>query len=231
MAKINLSEVEALCTAAETSLIKQTLTPALERLSAAELKARIGRARKLRDKFVDKSRHQRREVRGKAAPRGARPASGDARTVRKAELFEDALARLQDRLGRLDDGAPAPRAAKKKKPGKVERAAAKRARKAATADDAPTGKKKAKKKAKKVSAAKALLVASKKKKAARSAVSRKGAERPDDLTAPRGAKRAAASSGSKAKREEQRLADTSQKKILAHVSSAGRRSQAKRDSR
>lgn len=227
MAKINLSEVEALCTAAETSLIKQTLTPALERLSAAELKARIGRARKLRDKFVDKSRHQRREVRGKAAPRGARPASGDERTVRKAELFEDALARLQDRLGRLDDGAPAPRAAKKKKPGKVERAAAKRARKAAPADDAP----KAKKKAKKVSAAKALLAESKKKKAARSAVSRKGAERPDDPTAARAAKRAAASSGSKAKREEQRLADTSQKKILAHVSSAGRRSQAKRDSR
>ncbi|MCO5172270.1 MAG: hypothetical protein M9894_38725 [Planctomycetes bacterium] len=227
MAKINLSEVEALCTAAETSLIKQTLTPALERLSAAEVKARIGRARKLRDKFVDKSRHQRREVRGKAEPRGARPATGDARTVRKAALFEDALGRLQERLGYLEDGAPkAAKTKKKKKPGKVERAAAKRARKAAAAEDGAP-----KKKAKKVSAAKALLAAGKKKKAARSAVSRKGAERPDDATAARGQKRAATSAASKAKREAQRLADTSQKKILAHVSSTGRRSQAKRDSR
>ncbi len=98
---IPIATVRRLCTATELTLVSQSRRPALGGLSASKLDQLIQRARRLRDTYRDKARQQRREQRGKSAPKGARAAQGNDATVKKEQIFAEALTRFQERRAAL----------------------------------------------------------------------------------------------------------------------------------
>ena len=81
--------------------------PALGRLSDRDLSDLVGRLRSRRNRARDLADRQRREARGKAAPAGATPATGDAGTRGKHDYLNAALDRaLAERAARGTGDAP-----------------------------------------------------------------------------------------------------------------------------
>jgi hypothetical protein len=100
-------KVEArLLTAAELELVAATRPPEIERQSVDELKAVARRLREAHDRAKDIGSRQAREMRGKAEPRGASPATDNSGTVAKSQALREALDRVEAELNRRD-GAPA----------------------------------------------------------------------------------------------------------------------------
>lgn len=99
---INMNRAKALCSKPELELIKQSSPRQIGEHTPARLRSKISRARKLRDKFRDLGRSQRREVRGKQKPRRSRPAQSYSNTKEKAEIFQQVLDRFQTRLEKLE---------------------------------------------------------------------------------------------------------------------------------
>lgn len=86
----------------EYDFVKQTRAPAVDAFNARELRDLVGQLRRYRDKAKDVSRGQRREIRGKKAPRAASAAkSNDAQTYKK-QIFNNALKRVNRRIEALD---------------------------------------------------------------------------------------------------------------------------------
>ena len=83
-----------LLTAAEIELVGSTRAPEIERLSDDELKAAARRLREAHDRAKSIAARQRREIRGKAAPRGAKPAKDNLGTIGKAQVLRAALDRV-----------------------------------------------------------------------------------------------------------------------------------------
>jgi hypothetical protein len=111
---ITTREAQQLSTAGEWTLVKASQADNIRELTPARLKAKIGRARTLRNKYRDLAKRQHR----KAQPRRTgRPYEAlNARTGRKAELFEQVLARFEKELARQSETkAAAPTAGKRKK--------------------------------------------------------------------------------------------------------------------
>lgn len=77
----------------EHELVDQTHHPSMQSLSDSDLSDLVKRLRERRDRARDVSRQQRREVRGKAAPSGTRPASDNSGTREKGALLAAALKR------------------------------------------------------------------------------------------------------------------------------------------
>ena len=115
-----------LLSAAEREAVDLTRHPAVTSLSRDELQALAKRLRDARDRARDIGRQQRREMRGKAEPRGTTPARDNTGTVGKAEAIALALRRIshqlrRDRLGETSEpdanrptrGPPRTRAASK----------------------------------------------------------------------------------------------------------------------
>jgi hypothetical protein len=94
-----------LLTAAENKLVAVTRPPEIERQSVNDLKAVARRLREAHDRAKGTGARQAREMRGKAEPRGATPATDNSGTVAKAQALRDALDRVEAELGRRD-GAP-----------------------------------------------------------------------------------------------------------------------------
>ena len=94
-----------LFTASEVKLVAVTRPPEIERQSVAELKAVARRLREATDRAKAIGERQAREMRGKAEPRGAKPAKDNLGTVAKAQALRDALDRVEAELGRRE-GAP-----------------------------------------------------------------------------------------------------------------------------
>jgi hypothetical protein len=99
---LDFKKARELCTEPEFALVVATRTASLRSLAPRLLLLKVARARGLRDKFRDLASRQAREARGKAAPRGRRPARGNARTVEKAQLFGEVLRRFERRAAELD---------------------------------------------------------------------------------------------------------------------------------
>ena len=74
----------------------------IERTTPARLRQKLGRARRLRDKYKDLSRRQGGQARGKVDPTGTRPARSNQNTVRKMELFEWAIEQIETRLSAVE---------------------------------------------------------------------------------------------------------------------------------
>jgi hypothetical protein len=111
--KLDRTLARRLSTASELELLQSSTGTALKELSERRLRATIARARRLRDKQRDLLRRQRLASRARTGTKhGARPGS-NARTAQKVQLFEDALARFEERLGALKKPA---RARPRKKP-------------------------------------------------------------------------------------------------------------------
>jgi hypothetical protein len=84
-----------LLTATELELVALSRPPELERQSDDELKAAARRLREAHDRAKGIAARQRREIRGKAAPRGARPAKDNLGTIGKAQALREALDRVE----------------------------------------------------------------------------------------------------------------------------------------
>ena len=82
-----------LLTTDEADLVAQSHRPTLGGLDDAALAQLVARLRERRDRARDLSRRQRRELRGKAAPSGTRPAGDDTGTREKAALLAAAVKR------------------------------------------------------------------------------------------------------------------------------------------
>lgn len=91
-----------LATKAEWTLLEYSFAPELKTLTPARLKQKAVRARTLQDKYRDKARQQKGEMRGKRTPTGTRAAKGNASTVAKQELFAEARARFEEQLTKVE---------------------------------------------------------------------------------------------------------------------------------
>lgn len=97
-----------LLTAAEQEAVSLTLQPAIAGLSRPDLQALARRLREARDRARAIASQQRREMRGKSAPRGATAARGDAGTVAKEQVLADAVRRISEELRRTPAAAAEP---------------------------------------------------------------------------------------------------------------------------
>lgn len=104
-------EAKAICTAAEYALIREAAPPHIATHTPSKLRGFVSRSRRLRDKYRDLANRQRREARGKSAPRGANPSGRNENTLKKVKLFEQALARFEAKLKKLT-AKPAAKASK-----------------------------------------------------------------------------------------------------------------------
>ena len=86
----------------EFEVVKQTHYPAICGLSKDELAAAARRLRDYRRKARDTSHRQRREIRGKAEARGARPARDNSGTVLKTQILAGALKRINREIKRAE---------------------------------------------------------------------------------------------------------------------------------
>lgn len=120
----NRHHARSLCTAAEFQLFAASLAGTLRSLTPARLKAKLDRARKLRDKYRDLHQRQRLAARART---GSKKGSAE-RTRIKAQLFAEAVKRFtaQIRANAAADKRAAARAKKKEsKPSTAPRSIAK----------------------------------------------------------------------------------------------------------
>src|SRR4029079_13653319 len=97
----DLTKLEArLLGAAELDLVNATRPPSLEHTSNEQLKILAQRLRRSRDKAEDIGARQKREMRGKADPRGIKSARNNKGTLAKAQVLEEAIGRVVGELRR-----------------------------------------------------------------------------------------------------------------------------------
>ncbi|QDT57367.1 hypothetical protein Pan44_54360 [Caulifigura coniformis] len=119
---IAMGTVKQVCTAAEVVLVKLSRRPEVGRLSSSEARRLAVRARKALDKWEDRKRSQ---ARGQSRQTGFGEAS--ERTAVKCDIFREALTSFEQQAAKGDSGATTAR--RVPKPGKAagqrkERAAA-----------------------------------------------------------------------------------------------------------
>lgn len=93
---------QALLSHDEHEVVKATHHPAILAMSADELRAHRPRLRQLRDKERTLAWQKRREVRGKAAPRGGSFPGTAERPLSRKQVFASALQRLNKEISRID---------------------------------------------------------------------------------------------------------------------------------
>jgi hypothetical protein len=96
---VRLTEARRLSSSQELSLISSSLPPALQTHSAARLKSKISRARNLRDKYQDLYRRQ--KLASKPRMTGKPYETLNVRTLRKKQMFAEALIRLSGQLKKV----------------------------------------------------------------------------------------------------------------------------------
>lgn len=112
---VPLTEARRLSSSRELSLVSSSLPPALQTHSAARLKAKISRARKLREKYQDLYRRQ--KLAAKSRMTGTPYERLNFRTLRKKQMFGEAVTRLQKQLAKFSSPAkPSSRVSGRKLP-------------------------------------------------------------------------------------------------------------------
>ena len=91
--------------ASELELVNATQPPGLEQLALPELKSIIRRLRQAHSRAKDIGARQRREIRGKIEPRGARPVQDDTGSMAKVQALFAALQRADGELARREKAA------------------------------------------------------------------------------------------------------------------------------
>ena len=222
---VTSSTAKQLCTKSEYELFSESLARNIQTLSERGLKSRVGRARKLRDKYRQLANRQDREASGKQSARRGQPAQGSAATRKKEEIFAEAVTRFEARLATVES---APSAAT---------SGAKTAKKRAVAGGGT----------KKKAAAKKKVVAKKKTAAKTSAAKKKRAVKKSTVAAgtgtaskkPRKKKTAAGSQTAPSTARSRAVSDAKDARFTAagkmrkqkHNSAENRRQQARRDSK
>jgi hypothetical protein len=251
---ISSARARQICTKAELDLVLQSTTTHIGNLDAKQLKAAIRRARTLRDKWRDLAHSQTRDTK---ATSPEQLGDANARSAEKGVLFDETLARFEKRLSKVDTTATAASASAKpsaKVNHRADRASVRETLNAKTEmlNAAPAKKVATKKTATKKAVTKSPAsksVASKK-----AAPKKKGATKPPtrktsavsakgtaaaELAAGRPAVTSAKPTGADKKRnlkakttaKATAVARSGAPRIQGHVSSQGRRNQAKRNTR
>ena len=99
MAMTQKEEARAL-DADERDLVQKSHHPALQELSDQDLADLVKLVRERRDKAKTQANQRRREIRGKAAPRGATPSTSDEGSKTKLAVLAMAVRRLNSELER-----------------------------------------------------------------------------------------------------------------------------------
>jgi hypothetical protein len=108
----NRNHARPLCTDAEYKLFTASLADEIGALTPTQLRGKIQRARKLRDKYRDLLKRQRLANRARTGTKkGDRPQT-NVRTADKAKLFDEALGRFEAKAAKL--AAAGEREAKRK---------------------------------------------------------------------------------------------------------------------
>lgn len=102
----SLRQERQLLSAEEFALVEKTHHPFLEGLSGRDLVAVLKLVRKRRDRTQQIAGRQRRELRGKSAPKGTRAATDDTGTRNKRDLLAAAVRRLNEEVARRKVKAP-----------------------------------------------------------------------------------------------------------------------------
>ena len=96
------TQLEArLLSAAELEVVNASRPPAIKQASDEQLKVLAQRLRRARDRAKDVAARQKREMRGKAHPWGAKPTRDNTGTLAKAQVLEEAIERVEEELSRL----------------------------------------------------------------------------------------------------------------------------------
>jgi hypothetical protein len=99
---LSKAQEQRMLTADEFETVSRTHFPEIRDLTRKDLSDLVRRLRDHRDKARDVSRQQRREMRGKAEPRGARAAADNTGTSMKNQIFASAVKRVNREITRLD---------------------------------------------------------------------------------------------------------------------------------
>ncbi len=99
---VPIATEQRMLTEAEFEVVRSSHYPEICELSKEQLAEAARRLRDYRNKARDLARQQRREMRGKAAPRGARPARDNTGTTTKRQVFASALRRVNRERARAD---------------------------------------------------------------------------------------------------------------------------------
>ena len=99
MAISRQQEIRAL-DADERALVEKSHHPEIQTLSDKELADLVKRMRERRDKAKDRANQRRREMRGKAAPKGATPSTADEGSKLKQAVLATAMRRLNSETER-----------------------------------------------------------------------------------------------------------------------------------
>ena len=188
------TQAKTLLNASELALFDDGRAVAVKAHTAAQLRNKIQRSRRLRDKYRDLFRRQRLDSRQRTGSKDGRSGQANARSSEKATLFDELMGRFQARLTVLE--AAEARANGRKK-ASTRKATAKKATAKATAK-ATTGKKATAKKAtaKKATAKKATAKTTTAKKAtAKKATAKKPRPRKASQEGREGSKKATACRG------------------------------------
>ncbi len=96
---ISMVRAKALCSAGELALVKASTRQEIGAHTAARLRQKETRARKLRDKWRDQATGQKRSAQAKA---GSRDAGANKNSAEKAELFDEVLGRYTAQLAKTE---------------------------------------------------------------------------------------------------------------------------------
>jgi hypothetical protein len=99
---VTIATEKRMLTGTEFEVVERTHYPQISELSKGDLDQAARLLRDYRNKARDVSRQQRREMRGKAAPKGAQPARDNTGTAMKKRIFSDALQRVNSERSRLE---------------------------------------------------------------------------------------------------------------------------------
>ena len=98
------TQLEArLLSAAELEVVNASRPPAIKQASDEQLKVLAQRLRRARDRVKDVAARQKREMREKAHPRGAKPTGDNTGTLAKAQVLEEAIERVEEELSRREN--------------------------------------------------------------------------------------------------------------------------------
>ncbi|WP_037450046.1 hypothetical protein [Skermanella stibiiresistens] len=99
---IPISAEKRMLASNEFEIVERTHYPNICGLSKKELSDVLRVLRDYRSKARDRAQQQRREMRGKAEPRGIAPASDNSGTETKRKIFTGALKRVNRELARIE---------------------------------------------------------------------------------------------------------------------------------
>ncbi len=95
---ITVAQAREICTKSELELVLKSTTRHIGSLEEKELRSAVRRARTLRDKWRDQANSQTRDTKVKAPNKLG---EANARSADKAQLFSEALERLEKRLSKV----------------------------------------------------------------------------------------------------------------------------------